>query len=77
MKSSKPVKLELPAVAGESLRYGTGQTQLEVKKLNRTEYFAKVVGTQRGRFGNSEQIQEDIHHFFENGVLPRSKTSLS
>jgi hypothetical protein len=70
-----PNAIELPSRSGEILGYEAQGETLEVKKLKPGEYFAKVLGTQRGRFGDSEQIREDIAHFLETGALPRSKSN--
>lgn len=67
--------VQLPKQTGESVCITAHGFSLNVKKLRRCEYFARIDGNQRGRFGDADQIREDIAQFLNNGTLPRSKTN--
>lgn len=64
--------IELPKVGQTPIEYGSQGQVLKVKRLDKETYFAKIEGQQRGRFGTSAQIKEDIAHFLIGGQLPFS-----
>ena len=65
-------KGKLPKRTDEELLIHAHDRTLIIKKINR-DFFARVEGETRARFGNAQQIGEDIGEFLENGALPRSK----
>ena len=69
--------LSLPGASGGTIEYHSEGRTLKVKKLRPGEFFALVDGEKTGRFGNSEQMVEDIQNFLITGALPRSKFSLT
>ena len=68
------VKIKLPATMGEEIKIAAHGHILSVKKL-RTDFFAHIESVDLGRFGNAEQIREDIEYFMVAGSLPKSKIS--
>lgn len=83
MKTTIPI----PKKLRETTTYEADGKTLEVTKIRAARYdrsipahidavyFARVVGQERARFGDADQIREDIANFLEMGNLPYSKNS--
>ncbi len=69
MRLGKPVLRD----SGENVFHCRfGAEELLVHRIRRGSWFAKIRGeTEHSRFGDKQQIQEDIAHFFETCSLPR------
>ncbi|MCK9355633.1 MAG: hypothetical protein M0R22_00570 [Dehalococcoidia bacterium] len=67
------MKRQLPKHNGETLTIVAHWKTLVVKKIKAGEYVACIKSSRHVRWGNSEQIREDIAHFEEHGTLPFSK----
>jgi len=76
--------IPIPKKLRETAQYEADGKVLEVTKIRAAYrepnvgpvdavYFARVVGQERARFGNADQIREDIANFLEMGNLPYSK----
>jgi hypothetical protein len=69
--------LALPGASGGTITYESEGKTLRVKKLRPGSFFALVDGEKTGRFGDSDQMSDDIKNFLTTGALPRSKNSLT
>ena len=66
-----------PPLLGHPLRYEAhGKTAVLNRLTNSPDYFLKIEGENRGRFGSWDQIKADLGYFKLNGVLPRAKESV-
>ena len=75
MQEDDPHKEEsLPSRRGESIKVqGPGRKSATVKLSQEGSYLLRIDGTDRVRWGDKEQITEDIEHFEQYGVLPSEK----
>ena len=63
----------LPRRNGEVTSIDAHGHTLNVKRIKGDVFYARIRGTERARWGNAEEISEDIKYFRETGALPREK----
>jgi len=72
-----PSMVYLPTKKGQSVEFTCYGQTFSCKKLNSSEFI--LIGTEspRARFGNSEQMAEDIGRILETGKIPHCATSMA
>lgn len=65
--------IDLPKIGEPLIIRGAGNTEAQLKAVRSGAFTLRTIGLQRTRWGNADQIREDVAHFMECGALPLSK----